>query len=209
MKIESIQVGLPKTIEFRGRSVTTGIFKDPITGPVMVRKLNIDGDKQADLRVHGGEFKAVYAYSVGAYKWWREARPNDTIGFGAFGENLSVDDLPEEKIYIGDTFEVGGAVLQAVQPRYPCYKLGVKFNDPKILRMFMESGRPGVYFRVVREGLINSGDTFKLMAQEAVLVSIAKVFSFFHDSEPSEEDLAQVLTLKSLPPELRRQFEEY
>lgn len=208
MKIESIQVGLPKTVEFRGQSVTTGIFKEPVSGPVMVRTLNLDGDKQADLSVHGGTFKAVYAYSMDALPWWRQARPQDTFGFGSFGENLSVDTLPEDQICIGDTFAAGGAVLQAVQPRFPCFKLGVKFNDPSILRTFNDFRRPGVYFRVLQEGVVQAGDELKLAAQEADRISVRQLFSVFLEKTKDPILLRRLLGIEALPPLMRERFEE-
>ncbi len=176
MKIVSIQVGTPQEIPFRGKQVTTAIIKRPVSGPIKVKRLNLEGDRQADLTVHGGVDKAIYAYSIDAYPWWKKARPQDVFEYGAFGENLSIDALPEDKTYVGDTFEIGTAVLQVSEPRFPCYKLGVKFGDPKILKTFMQSKRPGVYFRVLQEGTIEAAQTFTLVAREKKLVSILDVF---------------------------------
>jgi len=176
VKIISIQVGMPKEITFRGKKIVTGIFKQPVKGTVRVRTFNLDGDKQADLKVHGGRDKAVYAYSLDAYPWWKKARPDDVFEYGAFGENLCVDELPEDKTYIGDTFEVGTTILQISEPRFPCYKLGAKFGDPKILKTFMQSKRPGSYLRVLQEGTIKAGQKFKLISREKKLVSVLEVF---------------------------------
>ena len=137
MKIQSIQTGLPRVLRFRGREISTGIFKKPVPGPIFVGTLNLDGDGQADLTVHGGRDKAVYAYSSDAYSGWSDIRPHDAFEGGAMGENLTVDHLPEDRLHIGDTFKIGGAVLQVTQPRLPCYKLAAKFNDPQIIRQFI------------------------------------------------------------------------
>jgi MOSC domain-containing protein YiiM len=207
LKILSIQVGLPKTVLFRGKRIDTGIFKSPVSGPVYVRATNLDGDRQADLSVHGGSDKAVYAYSMDAYPWWRVERPQDRFDFGAFGENLSIDALPEDRLFIGDTFEVGEAVIQITQPRFPCYKLGVKFNDPAILKSFMESQRPGVYFRVLKEGAIRAGQELTLLSRESVLLSVAELFTLQH-SQPI--DLARVksyLRIASLPDAYKAHFQ--
>lgn len=200
MKILSIQVGLPREVEFNGKVVKTGIFKDPVTGPVQVNTTNLAGDRQADLTVHGGPDKAVYAYSFDAYDWWKNERPADDFPYGAFGENLTVDHLPEDKIYIGDTYELGGTILQVAQPRFPCYKLGVKYNDLRIIKTFMKAERPGVYFRVLKEGKVEAGDTFKLVSQERVKLSVVDLSSFILGRrELSREDAIAYLGLGTLP----------
>ncbi|HET9236543.1 MAG TPA: MOSC domain-containing protein [Oligoflexus sp.] len=206
MKIVSIQVGLPKAIEFRGRTITTGIFKNPVNGPVLVEATNLRGDKQADLTVHGGIDKAVYGYSLDAYSWWQQERPQDELQPGAFGENLTIDSLHEDQIFVGDTFEVGTAVLQAVQPRLPCYKLGIKFNDKSVVRTFMESGRPGVYFRVLKVGTIEAGDEFKLTDSDQVKVSILKLFSLYSRTEVDRKELANILQNQALATDMREQL---
>lgn len=191
---------------FQGNVVTTGIFKSPVEGTVHVKRLNLEGDRQADLSVHGGPDKAVYAYSLDAYPWWEKSRPQDKFPFGAFGENLSIDELSEDQIFIGDTFEVGETVLQAAQPRFPCYKLGVKFNDMSILKTFMKSGRPGVYFRVLREGGIHSGQKLKLVSREKILLSVVELFSLDRRKiKPTQA--AEYLKIKSLPPDFRAFFQ--
>lgn len=176
MKIQSIQIGAPQEIVYRGHQITTGIFKKPIAAPIYLHEFNLEGDAQADLTVHGGRDKALYAYSCDAYLIWRQSRPNDTFEFGAMGENLSVDSLSEDKIYIGDTFELGDAIVQVTQPRFPCYKLAAKFNDPLIIKQFMKLGRPGVYFRVLKTGLIDIDQEFRLIHQEKERISVRDVF---------------------------------
>ncbi|QDK36564.1 MOSC domain-containing protein [Bdellovibrio sp. NC01] len=205
MKILSIQVGLPKTIQFKGKDITTGIFKNPIAGPVKVEKLNIVGDRQADLTVHGGVDKAVYAYSVDAYPWWQEQRPQDEFKFGAFGENLSMETLDESQICVGDTFEIGGAILQAAQPRFPCFKLGAMYNDLSIVKTFTKSGRPGVYFRVLQEGMIDVGQSLKLVSREKILLPIVDLVTLSQVVvSPSQAE--QYIQIPSLPEQFRDYF---
>jgi MOSC domain-containing protein YiiM len=208
MKILSIQVGKPRTVEFNGRQTTTGIFKDPIQGPVMVRTLNLDGDGQADLRVHGGIHKAVYAYGADTFARWKELRPQDEFLPGAFGENLTMDTLREDEIQVGDTFKVGQAILQAVQPRFPCFKLGIKFRDNSILRAFMKFNRPGVYFSVLQEGSIEAGDSLQLLARAEKSVPIVRIFEIFQEAEKDPLEMKRILKISALPPEIRRSLED-
>jgi MOSC domain-containing protein YiiM len=208
MKLISIQVGKPREVAYRNRTITTGIFKDPVSGPVFVRTLNLDGDGQADLKVHGGVDKAVYGYSLDAYPWWKAQRPADIFSYGAFGENLCIEKINESKVFIGDVFEIGVAKLMAVQPRFPCFKLGLIFNDMHILKTFNESGRPGIYFRVVKEGKIQSGDELRLVDREQDQISVADIFRISLQEDISEQEARQALAVKSLPSSLREQFQE-
>src|SRR5271154_5773508 len=157
MKILSLNVGLPRTVHDRGRDVTTAIFKAPVQGPVMMRKLNFDGDRQADLEVHGGKNKAVYAYPSEHYEFWRRGFPDMDLPWGMFGENLTTEGLTEENAHIGDHFRIGEAVVAVSQPRLPCFKLGIRFGRPDIIKRFFASGRSGIYFSVVEEGLVGNG----------------------------------------------------
>lgn len=208
MKLLSIQVGKPRTVDFNGKQVSTGIFKDVIAGPVMIHKTNLDGDGQADLSVHGGVDKAVYAYSMDAMDWWKQHRPNDEFSFGAFGENLSFARLSEEETCIGDTFRLGESILQAAQPRFPCYKLGVKFKDPKILKAFVESGRPGVYFRVLEEGKIIAGDELVPLEREPHRFSILRLFQIVMEKDNDPIELKRLLKIEALPTSMREHFSE-
>lgn len=208
MRILSIQVGKPKTILFRGKEITTSIFKEPISSPLMLRALNIDGDEQADLRVHGGQDKALYAYPHDAYPAWRALRPHDDFEFGAMGENLSVESLPEDQICLGDTFKLGDSTIQVTQPRFPCYKLSAKFNDPGILKQFMGLNRPGIYFRVLKEGMIDRGESLTLIAQESVRVPVLELFKLEHSSADALR-LREILRIKSLTESWRIKIESW
>lgn len=175
MKIVSVQVGLPRVHDDRGRPLSTGIFKEPVAGPVRALSLGLEGDGQADLTVHGGRDKAVYAYSLDAYPEWSRLR-GGVLPPGAFGENLTVDRLREDEICAGDSFRAGSAVLQAVQPRLPCFKLAFKFGDPGIVKQFVALERPGIYFRVLQEGALAAGDELIPLGGEKVRVPIVELF---------------------------------
>ena len=207
MKIESIQVGLPKNINFKGKTITTAINKDPVPGPVMLEKLNLVGDKQAELSVHGGVDKALYAYSHDAYPAWEKLRPDFKFPYGALGENLTVDVLKEDIIFVGDIFQLGKAVVQASEPRLPCYKLGAKYNDLKMIKQFMDIGRPGVYFRVLEEGLIDRGDQLTLLDGEDLKLSILEMFHLNKGGKKDIERIREVIEIKSLSLECRTHLE--
>jgi MOSC domain-containing protein YiiM len=200
MRVLSIQVGLPKPIAHRDHEVETAIQKSPVAGPVMLRTLNLDGDRQADLTVHGGRDKAVYAYAHEAYEAWKRVRPQDPYPPGAMGENLTVEGLDESAISVGDRFAIGagGAVLEVSEPRFPCHKLALKFNDPHILRQFMDVGRPGIYFRVVHEGLITAGDTLALVEKSPHPVLISELFDFKQGTVPPAARLREMLANTAL-----------
>ncbi len=175
MNLLSIQVGTPQSIVHQGREILTSFFKQPIDGPVLVKTLSIEGDTQADLRVHGGRDKAVYAYAADAYSFWND-RYKTTNPYGSLGENLTFDELDEDKIAIGDIYDLGQCRLQVTQPRFPCFKLGVRFDDPQAVKVFNEFCRPGVYFRVLREGEIESGNSLKLIERVDDFISVKEVY---------------------------------
>lgn len=206
MQIISIQVGKPKPLTYKDSSVLSAINKSMVIGPVMLKTLNLEGDEQADLRVHGGIDKALYGYGYDAYSDWQKMRPNDVFAFGAFGENLCFENLPEDQIYIGDTYELGQSVVQVSQPRFPCQKLALKFNDPAILKQFMSLGRPGVYFRVLKEGVIDVGDRLKLMSRESSLLSIYELFTMNLSKPIAPPRLKEILQIQGLPEAWRRKL---
>ncbi|MFZ0975874.1 MAG: MOSC domain-containing protein [Solirubrobacteraceae bacterium] len=156
--VASLNVGTPRLVEANGQSVLTAIWKHPVEGPVQLRGVNLRGDDQADRAVHGGPDKAVYAYATEDTEWW-EAELERPLGPGAFGENLTVRGLPVSEAVIGEYWSVGSALLQVAQPRLPCFKLGLRMNDPRFLKRFARAGKPGVYLRILREGDIAAGDT--------------------------------------------------
>jgi MOSC domain-containing protein YiiM len=162
MRLLSVNVNTPNEIgTSRGKPVVSAILKKPVEGPVYVRRDNLEGDRQADPAVHGGERKAVYAYPSEHYEYWRERFPEMDISWGSLGENLTTEGLLEEKVRIGDVFEIGSARLAATQPRLPCFKLGIRFGTATIIKLFLESERTGFYMQVLREGQIQAGDEIK------------------------------------------------
>ena len=172
MKVISVQVGMPRDVVWKGRTVTTGIFKEPAEGPLLMRTLNLDGDGQADLSVHGGRNKAVYAYPSEHYLWWRSEFPELTLPHGMFGENLTVEGLLERDVHVGDRFRIGGAEVVVTQPRMPCFKLALRFGRDDILKRFLQSRRSGFYVAVLREGFVQPGDRIELLAREEDGISI-------------------------------------
>jgi MOSC domain-containing protein YiiM len=165
MQLLSIQVGRPRLVTHGGRSARTAIFKEPVLSRVRVRRLNLEGDAQADLRVHGGPDKAIYAYDLGGYEHWRRELGSE-LPFGQFGENLTVEGMPETEVRIGDVYRIGTAVLQVSQPRSPCSKLAMKMERPRFLKPFLASGRTGFYLRVLEEGEIGAGDSIALLSRD-------------------------------------------
>jgi MOSC domain-containing protein YiiM len=174
MELVAVSVGLPQVVRWRGKPVETGIIKQPVAGPVMVRRLNLDGDRQADLRVHGGAEKAVYGYPAEHYPFWREEL-GEELAWGAFGENLTTAGLDEERLHIGDQLRIGGAELVVTQPRLPCFKLGVRFGRPEMVKRFMASRRTGFYFAVLREGQVAAGDRIEIIARDLLGVTVADI----------------------------------
>jgi MOSC domain-containing protein YiiM len=205
MDIISVNVGLPREVSWNGRTVSTGIFKEPVTGRINVRSLNLDGDRQADLTVHGGIDKAVYAYSVEAYDYWRDQLPEMDLPWGIFGENLTVSGLSEEMVNVGDRFRVGTVELIATQPRMPCYKLGIRFGRPDIIKQFLDSGLTGVYFAVTQEGDIGAGDSIERVSCDTNNVTIADITSLYA-RETSDPDLLQRAIHHPVLPEIWQDY---
>ncbi len=207
MKLESIQIGKKKIIDYNSRQIETGMFKHVVSGPIKVGFLGLEGDEQADLKVHGGRDKALYAYSVECYLNWQKIRVQINFENGAMGENLSFASLSENDIFIGDTFKIGSAVIQAAQPRFPCYKLAARYQDATILKQFMTLARPGIYFRVLEEGAISTGGSLELIDREAIQVSILELF-LHQESDQDHEFANRVKQVNALPEEWRTKFEK-
>ena len=169
MRLVSVNVSLPRLVEFRGQAVSTSIFKEPVGGRVLARRLSLEGDWQADLRAHGGLNKGVYAFPLEHYARWSEELGRDDLRPGQFGENLTLEGLAEDGVRLGDVFRVGAALLQVTQPRYPCFKLGIKMGDPLFPRRFLASGRTGFYLRVLEEGEVGAGDALELVEKSDAL----------------------------------------
>jgi MOSC domain-containing protein YiiM len=203
MKILSINVALPRTVLWKGMEVTTGIFKEPVRGPVMMRQLDLDGDEQADLSVHGGPNKAVYAYPSEHYSFWKKEFPEMDLPWGMFGENLTTEGLTEKDANIGDHYRLGQAVVMVTQPRLPCFKLGLKFGRDDILKRFMESGRSGFYFSVLEEGVVEAGNTIEKIHQDKNKISVADINHLYVHGGEGSPLLRRAVRVEALPEGMR------
>jgi len=208
VKLISLNVGLPRIVESNGEPVTTGIFKDPIQGPVMLRTLNLDGDRQADLTVHGGISKAVYGYPVEHYEFWRRELPDMELPFGMFGENFTTEGLFEDSLNVGDRFRIGKAEVMVTEPRLPCYKLGIKFGRPDILRRFLHSRRTGFYFAVVKEGEVEAGDEIQLLSRDSNDITIADITRLYAFEKDDLDALRRAVKLEALSDSWREYFQK-
>lgn len=175
MQVLSVNVGLPRIVEYNGEPVSTAIFKDPVEGPVRVNEINLDGDRQADLSVHGGYSKAVYAYPSEHYPFWRGEYPDMELPFGMFGENLTIEGLTEDEVNIGDRLRIGTAEFLVTQPRVPCFKLGIRFGRVDILRRFYKSGRSGFYLSIEKTGELQNGDSIEVIERNDEEESIGSI----------------------------------
>lgn len=207
-KLVSVNVGLPRTVAWRGRQVTTGIFKEPVAGKVVLRRLNLEGDRQADLAAHGGPDMAVYAYPSEHYSYWRKELPGMELPWGMFGENFSTEGLLEGETNIGDRFRMGSAELQVTQPRMPCYKLGLKFGRDDIVKRFLASRRTGFYFRVLKEGQVEAGDAIELIGKDENRVTVADITGLYVKKDASPQLLKRALQLEALAASWRSYFQE-
>ena len=209
MHIHSVNVGLPRTVEWSGRLITTAFFKQPVAGPLPLEFLNFVGDRQADLTVHGGPDKAVYAYDIANYAHWRQRLTRTEWTPGLFGENLTTEGLLESDVRIGDLFRIGTAQLRAVQPRFPCYKLNVRFDDAGMTRHFAQAGRPGIYFRVIEPGTVQAGDEVELVEAADTNITIQTINQLILTRKTEAGLLAEVIALPHLPEGLRMQLSRY
>ena len=206
MNVVSLNVGLPREIEWRGQTVRTSIFKSPADRRLRVTTLNFEGDQQSDLSVHGGVDKAVYTYPSEHYAYWREELPQVDLPWGVFGENLTIEGLLEEDVRIGDRLRVGSAEFVVTQPRMPCFKLGIRFGRPDILKRFLRSGRTGFYFAVLREGEVGAGDSVELIAQEEGGLTVADVVNLYTVDAENQELLRRAIQSSTLPESWRDYF---
>ncbi len=211
MKILSVNCGLPRQVLWHGRNVTTSIYKEPVEGRVALRTLNLDGDRQSDLTVHGGKDKAVYCYPIGHYEYWRAQLPRRPLPMGAFGENLTVDGFSEDAVHIGDQFTVGSAEVIVTQPRLPCYKLGIRFESDDMVRRFLNSRRTGFYVAVTREGDVGAGDEMTLLSHDPDSVPVSEITRLHVTEKYAPEDIRQVkraIAVDALPESWKEYFQE-
>jgi MOSC domain-containing protein YiiM len=208
MKLISLNVSLPRIVEYNGELVATGIFKQPVQGPVMLRTLNLDGDRQADLTVHGGVSKAVYAYPSEHYEFWKAELPEMDLPYGMFGENFTTEGMFEDAVNVGDRFSVGDAELMVTEPRMPCYKLGIKFGRTDIIKRFLQSRRTGFYFAVIKEGEVKAGDEIELISRDPHNITIADISRLYAFEKDDLETLRRTVKLEALSESWRKYFQK-
>lgn len=206
MKLVSLNVGLPRLVMRGHEPVSTGIFKDPVPGRIKLRTLNLDGDRQADLSVHGGPSKAVYVYPSEHYEFWKRELPEMDLPWGMFGENFTTEGLSEDKVSIGDKFRVGSAFLVVTEPRMPCYKLGLRFGRSDIIRRFLESERTGFYLAVLDEGQVGAGDQIELIERHKASVRVSDITRLYTRDKRNLELLRRAVEVEALPQSWKEYF---
>jgi ferredoxin-NADP reductase/MOSC domain-containing protein YiiM/ferredoxin len=205
-RLVSVNVGMPKDVPWQGKTVFTGVFKDPVTGPRRVRKLNIDGDGQGDLAGHGGEQRAVFVYQMDSYRYWEHELGRDDFVYGQFGENFTVEGLGDDKVCIGDRFRIGTAVFEVTQPRVTCYRVGLRMKDPRIPALLVSHRRPGFYFRVLEEGDVQAGDEIVKLASGPEQMRVAEVDGLLYLPGHSRQQLLRALRIPALSPGWQASF---
>ena len=211
MKLISVNCGLPREVPWNGSKATTSIWKEPVQGRVALRTLNLDRDRQSDLRVHGGRHKAVYCYPVAHYDYWRTELPGHPLPPGAFGENFTIESSLEDSIHIGDRFSIGSAEVVVTQPRLPCFKLGIRFEADDMVKRFLDSSRTGYYMAVLREGDVGAGDEVILLGLDPNSIPVSEITRLYIAKEYDVEDarrVRRILGLEALPHSWREYFQE-
>ena len=208
MELLSVNVGMPRPLADRGEIVQSGIFKDPVSGPVHLGTLNLDGDGQADLRVHGGVHRAVYAYPHEHYSWWQRELGRPELAYGSFGENFTTRGLLEDEVFIGDVLKIGTARVQVSQPRSPCFKLGIRLSDPSVPARLNAVQRSGFYLRVLDEGVVAAGDAVTIEHRDAVRLTVREAYRLRHGGLNDRELLARAANCEALTPGWRQAFRD-
>jgi MOSC domain-containing protein YiiM len=206
MKVISVNVGLPREVIWKGMTVQTAIFKEPVDGPVAIRKLNLAGDKQADLTVHGGSEKAVYAYPAEHYDYWRQELPEVLFSWGKFGENLTTEGVLEDTLCIGDLLRIGSAVLMVTQPRMPCYKMDLRFDRDDMIKRFLVSERIGFYFSVIEPGEVSVGSKVELLDRDSSQITVVDILRLYLGQNRDLDLLQRATNLSALPDNWRNQL---
>ena len=197
-RLLSVNVGLPRDVEWQGKTVRTAVWKLPVAGRPMVRKLNIDGDAQGDLAGHGGEHRAVFVYQMDSYHYWERFLGRSDFSFGQFGENFTVEGLPDDEVCIGDRYRIGNAVFEVTQPRVTCYRVGIRMNEPRMAALLVSHRRPGFYFRVLQEGAVGAGDEIVKIADGPERITVAETNALLYLPGHSREQLQRALRVPAL-----------
>ena len=207
MQLLSINVGLPKEVQYKGKKVRTGIFKQTVKGPVKVNYLNLEGDQQADLTVHGGTHKAVYVYPTEHLSYWKKCYPGKAFTLGSFGENLSTTGLIESQVSIGDRLSIGTAEFMITSPRFPCYKLALKMNEPGIIKTFTQANRNGFYLKVLKEGVIQAGQSIVMIDKDGHNFKVDQFSRLYALDRHNLGLLKKAITAPNLPQDWKEYFE--
>jgi len=206
-RLLSVNVGLPRDVAWKGRTVRTGVWKSPVTGRCRVSRLNLEGDGQGDLAGHGGEHRAVFVYQVESYGYWqRQLKRNDLV-YGQFGENFTIEGLADDVVCIGDRFQIGTALFEVTQPRVTCFRVGIRMNEPRMASLLTSSGRPGFYFRVLREGEVAAGDEIVKVGEAAERMTVAEINALLYLPGHTRDGLDRALRIEALSPGWRGSFE--
>jgi MOSC domain-containing protein YiiM len=209
LKIYSTNIARPTIIIWNGKKVITGIYKKPINHPILLGKHGVRNDEVSDRKVHGGEFKACYLFSVAHYKYWKKLYPNLNWEWGMFGENLSISGLNEKDIHIGDIYKIGSVRIQITQPREPCFKFGVKFGTQQILKQFINYGYSGTYVRVLKEGYVKPNDTIELVEKAKNSISTWQFFNLLYSKEKKQEHIKLIINNNALPQQKRDKLKSF
>src|SRR5499433_1615347 len=206
-RLLSVNVGLPRDIEWKGRTVHTGIWKNPVPGRCRVGRLNLDGDLQGDLAGHGGEQRAVYVYQIESHRYWQEQLKRTDFVYGQFGENFTIEGLPDDTVCIGDRYRIGSAMFEVTQPRVTCYRVGIRMNEARMPALLTSSGRPGFYFRVLQEGEVGAGDEVTKVGEAEERMTIAEINALLYSPNHPRDRLERALRIQALSPGWRGSFE--
>jgi MOSC domain-containing protein YiiM len=209
MKVLSVNIGKTQHLKHGNDSVATAIFKDSVNAPVKVQKFQLENDEQADLHFHGGKTKAIYSYDISYYDYWKTVLPNYAFQHGNFGENLTTENLPDDKVNIGDVFSIGSTIIQAMEPRFPCSKLNLRFNMPEMVKLFRLSEKNGIYFSVIQEGFIKAGDKIELIRKSEFDISISNIVLCYNSKGEDQTLLNKILQIPILPTALKNNLEDY
>ena len=197
-RLLSVNVGLPRDIAWKGRTVQTGIWKNPVAGRCRVGRLNLDGDGQGDLAGHGGEHRAVFVYQIESYRYWQEQLKRSDFVYGQFGENFTIEGLADDAVCIGDRFQIGSALFEVTQPRVTCFRVGIRMNEPRMAALLTSSGRPGFYFRVLREGEVAAGDEIVKVGAAGERMTVAEINALLYLPDHARNRLERALKIEAL-----------
>src|SRR6516225_7178955 len=206
-RLLSVNVGLPRDIAWKGRTVHTGIWKNPVRGRCRVGRLNLDGDGQGDLAGHGGEQRAAFVYQIESYRYWQERLKRTDFVHGQFGENFTVEGLPDDAVCIGDRYQIGSALFEVTQPRVTCYRVGIRMNAPRMPALLTSSGRPGFYFRVLEAGEVGAGDEIVKVRETKERMTVAEINALLYSPNHPRDRLERALRIAPLSPGWRSSFE--